>query len=532
MHKINNKEMKTDDVFFKIISLFTNSIDIILISLEEDLSEVSGCYSLKIKTIPQQESYDSILTYLNSRDNLHIKILKGGSVLETFVALGDITFSEYISGLCNDGLELDDEIEIKLTITKKKIENIISIYYLSNFVDKLNSLSFLTFLNVWGKNLNKEILTLENQILNSTEKEFCTNTVSLINKGSMLQCNGIGDINRESRIHEARTKCHWDIENISLLPEDFFPYISENSDDKLVNLFQKVCLLFSCMYIFDYSSVKNDSLSYKINGFKTFGNKIETFKIKDINVFHKSYESFYRIYQWIYLGGNTNDKISIARNIVSLNFDYISLELSETTFEAIQSNFKIYERENVKQYIDVRNKLSEILIDLQTKIGKIVEGFIGDFKKNIVTLITFFISVIAIRVVSKGDFVGGFTNEIIILSFSFLVISIGLLVYSRWELNQKVSMFEKHYSQLKDRYKDLLSTKELNAIFEQCNPVQEEGAVNNKSFIDKQKRYYTILWGLSILLLFITLVIILLMNNHVFSNNSKILYAIQRIYNY
>jgi hypothetical protein len=524
--------MKTDDVFFRIISLFTSSVDIIQISLEEDLSEVSGRYGFKIKTIPQQENYDSILTCLNSRDNLHIKILKDGSVLETFVALGNVTFSEYITGLCNDGLELDDEIEIELTITKKKIESIISIYYLSNFVDKLNSLSFLTFLNVWGKNLNKETLILENQILNSTEKEFCTNTLSLINKGSMLQCNGIGDVNRESRIHEARTKCHWDIENISLLPEDFFPYVSENSNDKLINLFQKVCLLFSCMYIFDYSSIKNESYSYKINGFKTFGSKIETLKIKDIKIFDKSYEFFYRIYQWIYLGGNTNDKVSIARNIVSLNFNPITLELSETTFEAIQSNFKIYERENVKQYIDVRNKLSEILIDLQTKIGKIVEGFIGDFKKNIITLITFFISVIAIRVVSKGDFVGGFTNEIIILSFSFLLISIGLLIYSRWELNQKVSMFEKHYSQLKDRYKDLLSPKELDAIFEQCNPVQEEGAINDISFIDKQKGYYTLLWSLSILILFITLLIIFFINNHLFLNISKILYALQRIYNY
>ena len=133
MHKISNKEMKTDNVFFRVISLFTNSPDITQISLEEDLTEVSGRYSFKVKIIPQQVSYDSALALLNSRDDLHIKILKDGSVLENFVAFGKISFSEYVTGLCSDGLELDDEIEIELTITKKKKERIISIYYSMSF---------------------------------------------------------------------------------------------------------------------------------------------------------------------------------------------------------------------------------------------------------------------------------------------------------------------------------------------------------------------------------------------------------------
>lgn len=217
----------------------------------------------------------------------------------------------------------------------------------------------------------------------------------------------------------------------------------------------------------------------------------------------------YEIYQWTYKGGNTSDKVSIARNIISLNFNPKSLELTETVFNAIRSNYKIYERQNVKQYIEVRNKLSEILIDLQGKIDKIVSDFVNDYKRNIITLISFFISIIVIKVVSKGDFIGGFTNEILILSYSFLIISVGLLIYSRWELNKGVSMFSKHYDQLQNRYKDLLSEKELNEIFIECNPNEK----SSKSFLEQQKKNYTILWFFSILVLAVALLIIFVINN-------------------
>jgi hypothetical protein len=38
------------------------------------------------------------------------------------------------------------------------------------------------------------------------------------------------------------------------------------------------------MFVFDYLSVKDNTLSYKLNGYKTFGEEIITEKIKDINI--------------------------------------------------------------------------------------------------------------------------------------------------------------------------------------------------------------------------------------------------------
>lgn len=490
-----------------LLLLFTNA-SVKSQSKKEDFSEVKVSYAFEIERIPIQNEYTKIINKLNNRDTFHLSISIDGAIVENFTNRNNGNFDDYITTL-NDTLTIGDSIELVLTIEKNKIDNILSIYYINEFVDYLNSISFLTILNVIEKNLNYEKLILENQVESVNNTIFSTETILLTNKQLESKLEIIKNDVRKNKIYSATSLCHWDIEKKFLLPEDLYPKVNEHTNQNLVTVFQKTCLLHTTMFIFDYLSIKENSFSYKLNGYKTFGEEIATKKIADINIDFNSVDLFYKIYQWIYTGGNTNDKISIVRNIISLNYESKTLELSKTSFDAILSNYKIYERQNVKQYIEVRNKLSEILIDLQGKIDKIVDSFIGDYKKNIFTLLTFFISVIAIRVVSKGDFIGGFTTEIIILSYSFLLISIGIMLYSRWEFSKRISMFDKHYEQLKDRYKELLSTDELIKIFDDCNPKNKK----SKSFIHQQKKLHTILWVFSIAILTIAITIIYVINN-------------------
>lgn len=70
-------------------------------------------------------------------------------------------------------------------------------------------------------------------------------------------------------------------------------------------------------------------------------------------------------------------------------------------------------------------------------------------------------------------------------------------------------MFDKHYEQLKDRYKELLSVEELNKIFDDCNPKNKK----SKSFVYQQKKMHTILWVFSILILTVAITFIYLLNN-------------------
>lgn len=480
------------------------STEAISSEIDEDFSEVRILLKLCVSKFPSLDLYKEFLEQINERDTFHISIKKDDEVIENFTNRTDENFESYVSIIRQD-VQPEDIIELILTIEKNIKKNRLSIYFLDEFTKKISNLSFLTFLSLFDDKLSKGVLLFECLEINASEPIFSSHTIQFIGKEEKSSIKEFDKEIRDKRIETASFLCLWDIsEKKPLLPDDFFPIQVTPKFTDLVKVFLKVSILYTAVFIFDYLSVKEKVFSYKLNGYKTFGNKILTSKVSEIKIDINSASIFYEIYQWIYSGGNTSDKMSIARNIISLNFDPESLKLSDTTFDSILSSFKIFERQSVQQYIEVRNKLSELLINLQEKIDKIVSNFINDFKKNIVTLLTFFTSVIVLRVISKGDFIGGFTNEIIVLSYGFLLISVGILIYSRWELSKRIALFDKHYGQLKNRYKELLTENELNKVFDEQDPKK----LNNKSFVENQKKLFTILWIVSICILAIALGII------------------------
>lgn len=150
-----------------------------------------------------------------------------------------------------------------------------------------------------------------------------------------------------------------------------------------------------------------------------------------------------------------------------------------------------------------------MLISMQKEINTIVDGFASDFKKNIIAVFTFFLTVIVVRVISKGDFTGGFSTPVMILSVIYLCISSGLLYYSRIELDRKKNLFEKHYDQIKERYRILLSEEELREMFEDSDPNKLQSHAN---YIEWQKNVYTKIWFGSIIALGLFVVVVWMMN--------------------
>lgn len=412
--------------------------------------------------------------------------------------------------------------KIKITINKNHPKDTISIYDIDAFTEYLESLSLSQFLSVINNHLKNNILIFE--IQNDDFISLKTGTIAFVSKNNVdVQLKS--DIDRNAYVERGKYLSYWEMTNFCLLPEDLY---CEQNDTKLQKLFRKANLIYTLCFVCDYSKLNKDRYEYKLNGYKTLIGNITADKLKNMDVDISSCEILYKIYQWMYHGGNNQDKASIVRNILSLNIDAQNLSINKSVFDSILSNYKIYEKENVQQYIQVRNELSSLLIDLQEKVSGIVNSFIGDFKTVLITLISFFASVIVIQVVSTGSFSSGFTNEIIYLSFAFLFISFGVLIYSRWELSKKISLYQKHYNQIKERYKDILSEVELETIFEECDPQKDE---TNNSFVEKQKTNYTILWVLSNLLLMLFLCVMLVINNsQIFKVIKNLLYDLYRIY--
>lgn len=477
------------------------------------LSEKENCeeYEIVYETTSLNNLPNRIdLSELNTRDSIQIiySVTDDDSVTYLSTSNNWDEFIKDISTLTTTSGQL------RILISKQQYNNVLSVYNYALFAKYFAGLSLSQFLSVINNNFNERLVF---EIQDDKFASWKTKTIAFIPKGGTVVVDGVGDINRLKRIEEARGLCFCEMDKYNLLPEDF--YCPENHvADLLYEHFQKICILLTCFFVFDYSILKKDSYEYKLFGYKSLSKVVNSISVSNINIDTNSRKSYFDIYQWLYLGGNNIDKINIARNIISLNINQDTFALDNSVKDSILSNYRIYEKENVKQYIEVRNKLSEMLIDLQGKINNIMDSFVSDFKKTLITLVSFFISVIVIRVISKGDFIGGFTNSIIGLSFAFLLIDFGIFLYSKWELKEKLSSFQKHYSQIKKRYKELLSDVELDNIFEECDP---EKTVKGQSFVEKQTKRYSRLWITSIVILVAFLVVVLFINNdwHLFQKH-------------
>lgn len=495
--KVSVTIMAMNKLCQNIAELFSSQLQKIL--EKENCEEYEVVYeTTSLNCLPQNID----LSELNTRDSIQISYYVTDDDFNTYLSTSN-NWDEFVKDI---SILTTTNGKLRILISKQQQDNVLSVYNYESFAQYFAGLSLSQFLSVINNNFNERLVF---EIQDDKFPSWKTKTIAFTSKGDTIVLEGIGNINREKRIKEARGLCFCEMDKYNLLPEDF--YCPENQvPDLLYDYFQKVCVLYTCSFVFDYSILKKESYEYKLLGYKSLNKIVDSIRVSNINIDISYRKSYVDIYHWLYLGGNNIDKINIARNIISLNINQDTFALDESVIDSILSNYKIYEKENVKQYIEVRNKLSEILIDLQGKINDIMDSFVGDFKKTLITFVSFIISVIVIRVVSKGDFIGGFTNSIIGLSFVLLLIDFGIFLYSKWELKEKHKLYQKHYFQLKKRYESLLSDVELDNIFEECDPEKTD---TGNSLIRKQTNRYTILWIISIILFALFLLIVLFVNN-------------------
>lgn len=463
----------------KIVALFSEA-DCGNASTKETWDEYECKADIALSKIPDTQSLLRSIPEISGRDLWRITIATNGgdSILDIQKESGNI-------GDIKNDLEpyKEEYVCFKFAIEKRKVDKVLTVYDWSLFTDFLQGSSLSAFLNAISNRLDGNLMI---EVWTEGFCPFKSNTIAFISKGETAQSELIG--HRNIRVSSRHKYCLSNMQNGTLLPEDL---LTDSTTDKVSLLFRKASLAMSMLFVCDSSSVGN-SLELGICGYKTFRRQYEAQHFDNLALEDKYCNLWFEIYDWAYTGGYTSDRLSIARNIISLNVQGDDLcTISDSTLRSIKSNFKIFEQDNVRQYIKVRNEISSLLIGMQREINAIVDGFASDFKKNILAVFTFFFTVIIVRVISKGDFTGGFTTPVFILSLIFLALSLALLVFSRKELDKKKGLFEKHYNQIKNRYKSLLSDEEIKEMFEDSNPNKQDSHAN---YIEWQGKVYTWLW--------------------------------------
>lgn len=318
------------------------------------------------------------------------------------------------------------------------------------------------------------------------------------------------DISRAKRIHTIINTVHFSYnQKLQLIPEDFlFTKPVEAILQSIDNTFKKLAFILLVISIYDYTDIKNNTLTYKLNGYKVFNGELDF----NFNISSDIVEDYYKIYNWIYSSINHTEKLGLAKNIISLHIKNSTIEsFNGNVYDSVISSHKIYEKENIKQYIDVRNKISDQLFNFNKRANQIVETFAASFHKSVLSLVTLYASIIVIKLLNqKNSEISRHNILFILLGFCF--VSLVILVYVTQDVKSLKGKFIKDYNNLKNRYTDLLTERDINKILNNDTEFKE-----NISFINNKTRRYRILWilVLAIIIIFTLLYLYVSVEKHV-----------------
>lgn len=354
--------------------------------------------------------------------------------------------------------ELDfDNLTVKYRILKSKNLSLCTIYSISIFSKYLNELSLLEVIYKFDRIFNEfkyiTLYTPFNANLNVTGNSlsFSDTDVSHSKPNESI---------KSSIIKKRNSVCHINSTNsFNLIPDDFkldgkLPFVELNS------LFDKLRFVLSITMISNSTSLTNERIFGSIIGYKSLIFDIKYSELAEINN-----NVLTEIYDWIYSEGNVIDKSGLARNIVSLNSDANGLfSIPKSIIGSIKSGYDIYLKENVTRYLEVKNKIDDGLIDLAREQKKISQDFINNFQKGIFSYLSFFISLVAIRLLTKPDFTEILPREPALLAFLVLFIMVVFLCYSLWEITNEQKRMGEEYNNIKKRYSDILVLSDIERI--------------------------------------------------------------------
>ena len=265
------------------------------------------------------------------------------------------------------------------------------------------------------------------------------------------------------------------------------------NDNPIVHLINKIYLSFILVYIFDKSEFKKSNIFLKISGFKTNEFELEFDKLKT-----DSLQIYEKIFYWIYSEKNKiEDKIGIARNILSIYLKENDIQVNESTFNSILSANNTYIKGNISKYIEARNKIHEQVEQVSSKVNSSLETFYNNFQKSIFVFISFYLTIFVLKVYAKNDVTSLINKEATIMALGLLTLSFLFLLFSVWILSLEKGRINQKYENIKGRSLDLLLKEDIDIILKNDSEYNDE-----IGFLNKRRNLYIKLW-ISTLIVFL-----------------------------
>lgn len=293
-------------------------------------------------------------------------------------------------------------------------------------------------------------------------------------------------IDRNQRLNDCKdAACFYNMNTFEVIPDDFIIEGVMRSGDCLKPLFGKLATVLSLAYVTTSTSIADRVMNVQISGQKT-----ATYKLS-IDDIHED-EKWQNIYTWIYTDGNPTDKALIAHNVISLYCkDAKKINLDDEVFEAIKSNYNLYLRKNVTQYLDMKRELAEFIQNVVAHVGDYALAILDKFKKNLIAIFGFLFTVVLTKIGGTQKWDEIFTRDTIYLIEFFVCGSFAYMILCFFEIRFKLKKTKEGYIQLKENYRDILSDIEIKEAFK-----DDELLRNTESSTRRSTIIWSIAWGI------------------------------------
>lgn len=477
--------------FFSEIKKLFQNIDIIIV---ERLDTAEASFIISFNMLPSIELFQKLFNLVPSRDMATITLANDSSDIVTLTnhKTEVLDYSSLI-----DGLVSDDNISIRIQIDKSVSAGKISIYDYESFVTDLLPRSLTEIISWFSQHLSgQESLMFE---VFDYDISFSTRTMAF---ESSEDASFRPTVNRIQRLKDCKDSAYfYNMNTYEVIPDDFIIQGIVRANTRLQTLFGRIATILSLAYVSSSSSIEEGKIKIQICGQRTVNYDLPLVIISED-------EKWQNIYTWIYTNGNPTDKALIAHNVISLHCKYDAiLNLDETVFDAIKTNYNLYLRNNVDKYLDMKRDIAKFIQNVVTQVGEYAVSILGKFKNNLFAIFGFLFTVVLTRIGSAQKWDDIFTRHTVYLIELFVGGSLMYLIICFFETRFKLKKTEKAYYDLKANYKDVLSEAELNEAFK-----DDKLLIDTKKSAKKGMIGWSAVWGL---LLIITIVIIeCLTTNH------------------
>lgn len=388
--------------------------------------------------------------------------------------------------------EINEQTNFKMEWSQKEQnKNKILVFDLASFLSFIGQEALSGTLEDLSRRFNNQNIQFYSF---EDSEEFSNGYFSFISVGinarHLKKINSKGQNNLKIELYDTRVELRnkaghfFNAKSLQFIPEHFV-FDVEIRDVHWKEIFERWEAVFYLVYLSDYSSIEDNIIGFKIKGYKTLNCRTDGIVPRIV------LKELRQIYEWVYSEGPFIDKIGIARNVLSIhivNDDIKTLEIG--TCASAQSGYDLYLKDNVKQYIEVKNKIADMLHSQSEKSSAIVKDMFNMFKTSMWTFITFFITVFLFRSsLNSSEDVGSavFGTGVVLIFFSFLYI-----LFARKEVEDERQRLISKYNEISNRYKDLLNEADLEKILRPSNGSSSEQI--EIRYIDKKTKQYTMYW--------------------------------------